>query len=149
MEHLEENHLLNNTQHSFRASLSTESVLLTLTNKLYKNIDNANTSLITLCNLSKAFDSVHHETLMKKLKEQQIDTFWFRDYLRERTKYARINKYVSDKLGISLGVPQGSVLGPILFLIYVTNFLQHVSDCFVIQYTDDTQFIHTGNRPNS
>ena len=68
MEHLEGNHLLNNTQHSFRASLSTESVLLTLTNKLYKNIDNANTSLITLCNLSKAFDSVHHETLMKKAK---------------------------------------------------------------------------------
>ncbi len=145
IQHLEGNHLLNNTQHGFRAALSTESALLTLSNKLYKNIDNGNISLVTLCDLSKAFDSVNHQILLNKLKELRIDTFWFRDYLRDRTQSVRIDKHVSDKLDVSYGVPQGSVLGPILFLMYVNDLSQYVSDCLVIQYADDTQFIHTGN----
>ena len=100
---------------------------------------------MTLCDLSKAFASVHHETLMKKLKELRIDTFSFRDYLRERTQSVYIKKCVSDELGVSHGVLQGSVLDPVLLLIYVNDLSQHVSDCLVIQYADDTQFIHPGN----
>lgn len=145
IQHLEGNHLLNSTQHGFRAALSTESALLTLSNKLFKNIDNGNISLVTLCDLSKAFDSVNHQILLNKLKELRIDTFWFSNYLRDRTQSVRIDKHISDKLDVSYGVPQGSVLGPILLLMYVNDLSQYVSDCLVIQYADDTQFIHTGN----
>ena len=142
---LEENHLLSNTQHGFRSSLSTESALLTLCNKLYQNIDDKNLSLITLCDLSKAFDSVNHEQLKIKLAKARIDSFWFNSYLYNRTQSVRLNKTISDTLHISYGVSQGSVLGPILFSIYVNDLSQYVSDCLVIQYADDTQFVHTGN----
>ncbi len=144
IQHLEENHLLN-TPHGFRAALSTESVLLTLSNKLYKNIDNGNISLVNLCDLSKAFHNINHQTLLNRLRELRIDTFWFRDYIRDRTQSVRIGKHVSDKLDVSYGVPQGSVLAPILFLMHVNDLSQYAPDCLVIQYADDTEFIHTGH----
>ena len=59
-----------------------------------------------------------------------------------------MGKTLSDKLEITYGVPQGSVLGPILFLIYVNDLAHFISDCLVVQYADDTQFIHTGSIDN-
>ena len=142
--YLEENHLLSNTQHGFRARLSTETALTTLSNLLYDNIDNKKISLITLCDLSKAFDSVNHVFLMEKLTKLSIDNFWFESYLHNRTQRVRMGKTLSEVCEISYGVPQGSVLGPILFLIYVNDLSQHIPDCHVLQYADDTQLIHTG-----
>ncbi len=55
---------------------------------------------------------------------------------------------MSDKLNVSFGVPQGSVLGPVMFLIYVNDLAKYTSDCLVIQCADDTQFVHTGNVDN-
>ncbi len=75
----------------------------------------------------------------------RINTFWFRDYVRDRTQSVRIDKHVSDKLDVSYGVPQKSVLGSILFLMYVNDLSQYLSDCLVIQHADDAQFINTGN----
>lgn len=60
----------------------------------------------------------------------------------------RINDVISDKTSISFGVPQGSVLGPILFIIYVNDLSSFITDCEIIQYADDTQFIHTSNINN-
>ena len=80
MSHLEENHMLSKTQHGFRASLFTDSALLTLADKIYKNIDTKQLSLITLCDLSKAFDSISHQQLREKLKMLKIDSFWFNSY---------------------------------------------------------------------
>lgn len=142
--YLEENHLLSNTQHGFRARLSTETALTTLTNLLYDNIDNKKISLITLCDLSKAFDSVNHIYLVSKLTKLNIDNFWFESYLHNRTQRVRMGKTLSEICEVSYGVPQGSVLGPILFLIYVNDFSQHIPHCHVLQYADDTQLIHTG-----
>ena len=142
--HLENNHLLSNTQHGFRPKLSTESALLTLSNTLLETIDRKNISLVTLCDLSKAFDSVNHEILLRKLRMLRIDSFWFHSYLHNRTQSVRIGKHVSNKLDVAYGVPQGSVLGPILFSIFVNDLSQHIPDCLVIQYADDTQLIHTG-----
>ncbi len=128
--------------------MSTESALLSLCNKLYQNFDDKNLSLITLCDLSKAFDSVNHEQLMIKLAKVRVDNFWFMSYLHNRTQSVRLDKIMSETLHIPYGVPQGSVLGPILFLIYVNDFSQYISDCLVIQYADDTQLVHTGNVNN-
>ncbi len=76
-QYLETKHLLSNTQHGFRPKLSTTSALLTLTGKLYSNIDNKKVSLVTLCDLSKAFDSVSHVILLNKCIRCKVDKFWF------------------------------------------------------------------------
>ncbi len=143
--HLESNQLLSTTQHGFRPKLSTESALLKLSNTLFETIDKRNVSLVTLCDLSKAFDSVNHEILINKLNVLRIDSFWFQSYLHNRTQSVKIGQHVSKKFNVSYGVPQGSVLGPILFSIFVNDLSQHIPDCLIIQYADDTQLIHTGN----
>ncbi len=95
--------------------------------------------------LSKAFDSVNHEILLRKIKQLRIDTYLFDSYLSERPQSVRLGKHVSGKLNVSFGVPQGSVFSPLMFLIYVNDLSKYISDCLVIQYADNTQFVHTGN----
>ena len=144
-EYLETRHLLSTTQHGFRSTLSTDSALLTLSNMLYENIDKRKVSLITVCDLSKGFDSVSHDILLSKCRKLNIDSFWFQNYLSNRTQSVRINNCFSNKTNVCYGVPQGSVLGPILFIIYVNDLSYFFPECKVIQYADDTQFIHTGD----
>ena len=115
MEHLENRNLLSNTQHGFRKGLSTETALLKVSDEIYKNIDNKRISLLILCDLSKAFDSVDHEILLKKCKEHYIDSFWFEDYLRHRNQSVRLGDIRSSVAKVEFGVLQGSALGPILF----------------------------------
>ncbi len=77
--YLEENNLLSKTQHGFRPKLSTATALTVVTNEIYKNMDSKKISLLTLCALSKAFDSVNHSILLEKLENTVIDKFWFDD----------------------------------------------------------------------
>ncbi len=77
-------------------------------------MDSKKVSLLTLCDLSKAFDSVNHSILLEKLENTDIDKFWFDDYLKGRSQSVRLNNTVSSKTTVRYGVPQGSILGPIL-----------------------------------
>ncbi len=127
--------LLSNTQYGFTPKLSTIS-LTTVTNKLW-------ISLTTLRDLLKTFDSVNYEILMQKLAKLKVDSFWF----RHRTQTVKINTTLSKTEPIKFrggGVPQGSILGTILFTIYVNDLTDMVHDCEVVQYVvDDTQFTNT------
>ncbi len=107
-------------------------------------MDKKQISLLTLCDLSKTFDSVSHNILLEKLRRTSIDNFWFDNYLRERSQSVRLNSTQTRKTNVTHGVPQGSVLGPILFNIYVNDISQHLDNCILVQYADDTQFLHTG-----
>ena len=144
MDFLEANKLLSNTQHGFRRGLSTETALLDVANKIYDNMDHNKITLLTLCDLSKAFDSVNHELLLSKLKSVKVDPFWFVSYLSGRTQSVKMDNTISSKREVSFGVPQGSILGPILFLIFVNDMTQIATGCSLVQYADDSQFIHTG-----
>ena len=102
---LESNNLLSESQHGFRPRLSTETALMKVTEKIYDNIDKKNISLLLLLDLSKAFDSISHNILIKKLKSLNIDSFWFSSYLQDRRQSVRIDNTISSPKEISYGVP--------------------------------------------
>ncbi len=122
--------------------------MLTISKKIYENIGIKKLSLLTLCDLSKAFDSVSHPILLDKLLKLNIDPFWFNDYLKDRTQSVRFGNTISSKKCVKYGVPQGSILGPFLFNIYVNDISDNIKDCIIVQYADDTQLLHTGNINN-
>lgn len=138
---LENNKLLAESQHGFRKGLSTETALLKVSEHIYSNIDKKRVSLLMLLDLSKAFDSVSHEILINKCNQLNVDGFWFEDYLRGRMQSVRIDSFVSSSRPINYGVPQGSILGPILFSIHINDMQKALKKYFLVQYADDAQIV--------
>ena len=94
--------------------------------------------------LSKAFDSISHEILIKKLYNYGIRGIclkWFESYLYQRSQYVYINEHSSSKRFISCGIPQGSILGPLIFLIYINDICNCSLSSNFIMYADDTNII--------
>ena len=125
MEHLESNKILYDWQHGFRSKRSTETQLVTLIHELGKNLDNRKQTDITVLDFSKAFDKVSHQLLFTKLDHYGIrgsTLCWINSFLSDRTQKVIIEGAVPDTVKVTSGVPQGSVLTPILFLIYINDF---------------------------
>ncbi len=105
-------------------------------------MDSKKITMLTLCDLSKAYDSVSHEILLQKCFALQIGSFWFKSFIENRAQSVRLNNTMSNKLSIAYGVPQDSVLGPVLFSVYVNDLSESINECSLTQYADDTQFLH-------
>ena len=93
-----------------------------------------------LIDLQKAFDTIDHKILIEKLRAlgfSEYTTEWFKSYLSDRSFCVSVGKTLSDHAGITCGVPQGSILGPLLFLIYVNDMDQAVT-CDLLLYADDS-----------
>ena len=116
--------LLSDCQFGFRKFHSTSTALLDCTNSWYMNMDRTKFNLAVLVDLKKAFDTVDHEILLMKLEIYGIKgpvLSLLRTYLANRTQKCQINGSTSSERIIKCGVPQGSILGPLLFLVYIND----------------------------
>ena len=147
MKYLNKFKILYEHQYGFRSGRNTSQPLIQLLNKIYQGLNNQ-TSEYTLgvfIDLKKAFDTCNIPILLSKLNHygfRGICNKWFSSYLNGRTQYVEINGTKSSLMDITHGVPQGSVLGPILFLLYI-NDLPNATSLFSSLFADDTIFVNT------
>lgn len=138
---LKEKKLYNNNQYGFRELHSTEHAALELVDRIINELDNSQNPIAVFIDLSKAFDTINHEILIKKLDYYGIrnkSLSLLKSYLSNRKQYVEINDTKSSFANIKTGVPQGSILGPLLFIIYI-NDISLASKLFkTITYADDT-----------
>ena len=99
--------------------------------------------------LRKAFDTVDHGLLLDKLTTVGVsgpEHQWFADYLRNRTQVVEFHGVTSNPEGVSIGVPQGSILGPLLFILHVNDLPEAVSECSILMYADDTVLFYSSSQ---
>ena len=148
MDFLVSNGTLFEGQYGFRPKRSCEQALLNAQNVLLDSLNRKQVSLLLLIDFSKAFDMVDHNILLDKLFHYGIRGnvhSWFESYLKNRTQYVCTNGRDSNPMPLEYGVPQGSILGPLLFIIYI-NDLPNISNfAHFILYADDANKIVTGS----
>ena len=144
--YLNDQNLLYELQSGFRPSYSTDTSLIHLFDHIKKENDNGNYTGMVLLDLQKAFDTVDHSVLLQKLKALGLDKSavgWFHSYLTNREQVSCNEGVHSEKKLITCGVPQGSILGPLLFLIYVNDMALAVN-CKLMLYADDSALLVSG-----
>ena len=139
--------LLSKFQFGFRKGFSTQQCLIAMIEKLRKSLDNGGASAALLTDLSKAFDCLPHDLLIAKLHAYGVDEVslnFLLSYLTNRKQRVRINNTYSKWMDILFGVPQGSILGPLLFNIFLCDLFLFVKDVDIASYADDNTPFSTG-----
>ena len=140
--YLDDNKIISQFQSGNRKHHSTETALLYFTDELLKNMDSKKISAVVLLDMSKAFDSIRHDILLSKLKKVGISNnaiSWFESYLSNRKQVVRIGNTTSEICHLNYGVPQGTILSPVLFTLYVNDLLTVPKHCQAMGYVDDTK----------
>ncbi len=138
--------ILNEKQFGFRSNHSTYMAILDLIDKVSTSVENNETTLGIFLDLSKAFDTIDHDILLYKLQYygfRGIVLKWFEDYLRNRKQYVYYNSHKSSHKYISCGVPQGSILGPLLFILYVNDITETTDVLKFVLFADDTTITYS------
>jgi hypothetical protein len=148
MTFIQENDILFGGQYGFQNKLSTALAILELTEEITTAIDSSKYTLGVFIDLKKAFDTINHSILLKKLERygiRGIANDWIASYLVNRFQFTSIENIESEKQLITCGVPQGSVLGPSLFLLYVNDMPNASKVLKAILFADDTNLFYSGN----
>ena len=141
IKHLSDNELLSDVQYGFRSARSTADVLTVISHRISQALDNGFESRAIALDISKAFDKVWHKGLLLKLASYGISgtvLSTIKSFLSNRSLNVVINGQKSQAHSINAGVPQGSLLGPILFLIFINDLPDHIIKSFVDIFADDT-----------
>jgi hypothetical protein len=140
MNYLNWNNIISNNQFGFRKKHSTSQPLLHFLNETAKALSNKKHVAAVFCDLRKAFDCCNHDILISKLKKYGFEgnaISWFSSYLSDRKQFVHIDDTSSNLINISIGVPQGSILGPLLFLVY-NNDLPNCTKLGTLLFADNT-----------
>jgi hypothetical protein len=149
--YLETNKLIHERQFGFRQNKSTTDAVIQFMNLSLRALNSGSCVLGIFIDFSKAFDTIDYPILLSKLSYLGLSSEtlqWFRSYLSERTQAIAIDNIISDTAPITTGVPQGSILGPTLFLIYINDLCNQLTALEPILYADDTNLFLKANNLN-
>ena len=149
--YLNENNLIFKYRSAFRDNHSSETALIKLTDELLFNMDNDKVTEMILIDFKKGFDLVNHETLLQKLQMYGLRDSavkWFHSYLSDRQQCVKVNGCASSLLAINQGIPQGTIVGPMLFLIFINDVPLYVENSSMYIYADDATLISSSRWDN-
>ena len=149
--YLQNENILSPSQHGFRKGHSTVTALLEITDRLYHNIDIGELNGVIFLDLRKAFDTIDHQIMLKKLRCYGIAGTahnWFSSYLSNRSQYCQVDGNLSQPSSVLGGIPQGSIPGPLLFLLYINDLPNCLSDTKCNMFADDTQLDRSSSDVN-
>ena len=150
--YLEAHDLIYELQFGFRAKHSTNHALMAITQQIKLAIQNNEIAIGIFVDLQKAFDTVNHEILIAKLSAygvKGIPNMWFASYLSNRKQYVSINDMDFSIQKVNHGVPQGSILGPLLFTLYINDLHNCIRSCSTFHFADDTNLLYIPRKCNN
>ena len=144
---LQQHNILYDGQFGFRPKHSTIDAITKFVSNVLEAVDNRKVCVSVYLDLSKAFDTINHSILLRKLEHYGVRGKaheWFKSCLAQRKQYVYYKKHKSESKAVSVGIPQGSVLGPLLFIIYCNDMPKLLKYCSSVIFADDTTIYHAG-----